>query len=829
MMTRPPEVLAPAGSYDIMVRAFQAGADAVYLGGQMYGARAYASNLSDQELLQAIEYAAFHHKRVYLTVNTLLKDEDIDRLSAYLKAPYEMGLDGVIVQDLGAVALIRSRFPDMEVHASTQMTITSPAAALRLKEFGVTRIVPARELSMEEIVRIKEESGLEVEIFVHGALCYCYSGQCLLSSMIGGRSGNRGTCAQPCRQLYHYAPVSSAAAPKAELSVSERKTGTSVSAAAQDFRYYLSPKDLCGLKAVPELIRAGVDSLKIEGRMKNAEYVISATAAYRKAVDAYVNSEEFHVEAERDRLADIYNRGDFTEGYYHQQHGSSMMCMDRNHHNGLYMGRLGRVTGGTLELILQQQLDPGDILEIRLGRNQTVELTSGVGGEAGETVRLHGKQMRRLSPGLSVYRTKHPALCKQLMDHNDHSQLKEKIHISVICKKDLPVTITMSCEDQQVQVTGAVVQRAERQPVTREDLQEKIYKIGDYPYEIASIQWELEPDIFLSMKEWNQLRRRAMEELYQLCSRQRRRPDIRDQSEGSDIRENAVVRNQRAGVQVKADGNALSVYISRPEQLTPVLNCCAVSSIGLETEYLSAAQIRNMISMIREYEAETNREISVMLALPHIYRMNMQKELEQILALSPDGYLVRTLDELCILDDWQQREHQRVQIVLDSSVYAYNREAVRYYMEHYQIHGMTLPVEYEKNDLVKLLTHTDGCAWQWVIYGRQMVMVTAQCTYLNAEGCRRVDSGAADAKEGSGMLVNQHQDEFVVEPICKYCYNVIYQKTPVCLFTERSQLIRNYSCGVRMHFWKEQPEEIRSLLAYQTPENYTFGRYWKGI
>ena len=186
------EILAPAGSLEIMKEAFQAGADAVYLGGQMYGARAYAANLSEQELIQGIEYSKLHHKRLYLTVNTLMKEKEIDGLFSYLEKLYAAGLDAVIVQDLGAVAYIHEAFPEMEIHASTQMSLTTAYGVEGLKQMGVTRVVPARELSLEEIRRMKENTGLEMEVFVHGALCYAYSGECLLSSMIGGRSGNRG-------------------------------------------------------------------------------------------------------------------------------------------------------------------------------------------------------------------------------------------------------------------------------------------------------------------------------------------------------------------------------------------------------------------------------------------------------------------------------------------------------------------------------------------------------------------------------------------------------------------------------------------------------------
>lgn len=797
MIQRVPEVLAPAGSYDIMLSAFQAGADAVYLGGRMYGARAYASNLSDQELIHAIEYAASHHKKVYLTVNTLLKDEEIDRLSVFLKEPYEAGLDGVIVQDLGAASLIRKIFPQMEVHASTQMTITSPAAALKMKEMGMTRVVPARELSIDEIRKIRKISGLEVEVFVHGALCYCYSGQCLLSSMIGGRSGNRGTCAQPCRQLYRL------------------KQSNSEAENIQKARYYLSPKDLCGLPAIPELIGIGVDSLKIEGRMKNAEYVISAVQAYRRAVDACMKKEEFDVVKEQDRLADIFNRGNFTEGYYRQYHGLSMMSMDRNHHNGLYIGKIVKINGGTFDLELCQKLDQGDILEIRTGNGSYVELTSGQEGRIGDIVTLHGKQMRSLSVGMRVYRTKHPALCNELSESNARRQLKEIIHISVICKKDLPVTITMSCDDHSVTVTGPIAEHAQSRPVTKEDLQDKLYKIGDYPFTIDSVAWDVEPDVFISMKDFNRLRRKAMEELEYALRHSKRRvsdPNL------DHLMENSMTKASKTTVSTSV---GLSVYIAEPNQLDPVMECTDVTTIGLEVEYLSYDQVQDLIGRIRSGMDDHRRNLSVILAFPHIYRMNMQEDMERYLSLHADGCLVRTMDELCIVDSFRSAHQPELAIILDSSVYAYNRLSVEYYRQNFGIQALTLPVEYAENDLMRLFRASGNCDWQSVIYGHQMVMVSAQCVYLNTDQCRQ----GSDPQN----LVNDHDDELTVERICKYCYNVLYQKNPVCLFEMKSRVPEFANCGMRMHFLHESADTIRNLLAYSLPDAYTYGRYLKGI
>ena len=307
------ELLAPAGSFASLKAAVAAGADAVYMGGARFGARAYAQNADQDEMIAAIEYAHLHGCRLYMTVNTLFKDNELGELYEYLLPYYKAGLDGVIVQDLGALSFIREHFPGIELHASTQMTITSVYGAKELKRLGCCRVVPAREVSLEEIRRIYDETGMDIETFVHGALCYCYSGQCLMSSLIGGRSGNRGRCAQPCRLPYR---------------VYEQENGTAVN--KEDQKCVLSMKDLCTLDILPQILEAGVFSLKIEGRMKSPRYTAGVVRIYRKYLDRYLEygSEGYYVEPEdKKELLDLFDRGGFTSGYYTRHNGCDMIAL----------------------------------------------------------------------------------------------------------------------------------------------------------------------------------------------------------------------------------------------------------------------------------------------------------------------------------------------------------------------------------------------------------------------------------------------------------------------------------------------------------------------
>lgn len=309
------ELLAPAGSLKTLKAVIHAGADAVYLGGSMFGARAYANNFNEEELLEAIRFGHIHGRKIILAVNTLLKEYELGQLYDYLHPYYEAGVDAVIVQDMGVMEFIKTHFPNLPIHTSTQMTITNVEGARLLKEQGVERVVTAREMSLEEIQRIHDEVGVELESFIHGALCYCYSGQCLFSSIIGGRSGNRGRCAQPCRLSYEV------------LQGEKSLTGHHATP-------ILSLKDMCTLPFLYELADHGVYSFKIEGRMKTPEYAAGVVSIYRKYMDSYLDGSRIPVEKKDIRaLLELGNRGGFTNGYYYHHNDSDMLSGESASHN----------------------------------------------------------------------------------------------------------------------------------------------------------------------------------------------------------------------------------------------------------------------------------------------------------------------------------------------------------------------------------------------------------------------------------------------------------------------------------------------------------------
>ena len=521
-----PEILAPAGSFEALKAAVSAGADAVYAGGSFFSARAFAGNFDTDSLVDAIGYCHLRDVKLYMTVNTLLKDDELKRLTEYVGPFYEAGLDAVLVQDLGAAAVLSENFRDLPLHASTQMSISSAYGAEYLKTLGFTRIVPARELKLSEIKSIKEKVDIEIETFVHGAMCYAYSGKCLFSSFAGGRSGNRGRCAQPCRQLY---------------------------TAAGKREHAMSLKDMCAVEILPELIDAGIDSFKIEGRMKNPSYVAASVNAYKLARDFYLEqavnesgqdkpetektgsglssaeNEKYKAMAGKlkDELADIYNRGGFYPGYYHTENGPSMFAFERPNHNGTKIGCVENVKGPDVFIRLSKDLSAGDVVEIRTDA-EDIELTSNADGAEGGIISLKGKNIRKIKKGNSVYRTRNNKLLDDIAEKiiSKEKQVKVKAFVKAKTEKPLEITLFEGSDGNlpsAATVKGDAVRQAEKRPTEKNELLDKLLKTGGMEICVDAAEIEIDEDAFVPMSEFNNLRRKAAEEFCDIKIKSRSR------------------------------------------------------------------------------------------------------------------------------------------------------------------------------------------------------------------------------------------------------------------------------------------------------------------
>lgn len=482
MMKHLPELLCPAGDMEALSAAVDCGADAVYLGYKAYGARASAVNFDAETLLQAVSYAHLYHVRVHVTVNTLVKQAELEGVFDALSAIQAAGADAVIVQDLGVARLVREHFAALELHASTQMALSNVSDAAFAKEMGFSRVVLARECSLSEVRRVAE-SGIETEVFAHGALCAGVSGRCLMSSMAGGRSGNRGRCAQPCRMQMNLGGLNNA---------------------------LLSLRDLCTYEDLPTICEAGISSLKIEGRLKGSEYVAVVTETYRRALDDIAAGRFDPSDTRpRERLMQVFNRGGFTRGHIMGAEDAELCASGRVSHEGLPIGEIVGVNGGLAQMRVTRTLNDGDSLQLR--ENGDIDLRySGHRAAAGDVATLRLRPGIRVSPGCQVARLSD---ARQLESARAHQPKPLPITMMAVFAADKPMTLSLSDGETSVCVQGEPVQRAAKRSATVEDAVRQLVKLGDTPFVLAKpedLMVSLDDGLFLPVSALNALRREGV-------------------------------------------------------------------------------------------------------------------------------------------------------------------------------------------------------------------------------------------------------------------------------------------------------------------------------
>lgn len=798
------EVLAPAGSYECMVAAFNAGADAVYVGGSMFGARAFAGNFDTEELLQAIDYAHIRGKKLFLTVNTLLKNQEIKgQLFEYIRPLYIAGLDAVIVQDFGVLEFIKQKFPDLDIHASTQMTVTGSGFARELKALGVTRIVPARELSYGEIKDIYDNTGLEIECFVHGALCYSYSGQCLLSSLIGGRSGNRGRCAQPCRLPYDV--------------IFENDSIV--------HEYPLSPKDLCTLKILPDILEAGVYSLKIEGRMKKPEYVALVTSMYRKYVDLYIakGRDGYKVDdGDISILKDIYNRGGFTDGYYVRHNGSEIMSLKRPNHMGNVAANILKVDlkKGNIRARAVLDIDKDDVLEIFLDNDQSVYVkTENIKKNTefvidGNMLSMKQGQRQEIRSILNkivkcknIMRTRNNKLIARTEEEFLSPSAKSLIAVggSVLVCRDVPLTIDIWTDEYNVHVEGEIPQPAGNRPATEEDVRKQIVKTGgtDFVFDETWLNITVEDGLFVSIKEINSLRRQALSELSDKILSSYRRADVGDVASDSH-KEQCHSHNINAGI---------SVLVTKKEQLSAAIGSHKVNMIYAEMD-LDGRFLEDSWKRIIAEVHESGKEIYM--ALPYITRLHGKevfiKNKDFFAENHLDGYLFRNMETVALFDEYG---FDRKRMIFDNTIYGFNDEALKFLKKK---NPYMITASYELNN--QELRHLDNDRQELCVYGLIPVMITA--------GCVKKSYGRCDMKCGETVLKDRLGNKFLVSNHCQFCYNIIYNSKPLMLM----DILKDNSFKpdvLRFNFVNETKEQVMEILGGKNADDFTRGHFKRGV
>ncbi|MBD5543142.1 MAG: U32 family peptidase [Lachnospiraceae bacterium] len=658
-MEKKVELLAPAGNLPCFFAAVNAGADAVYLGGERFGARAYADNFQKEELLWAIEYGHLFQKKVYLTCNTLLKEEELYQAVEYIRPFYEAGLDGVIIQDFGALSLLKRHFPDLELHASTQMTITGKEGALLLKKYGVCRIVPARELSLEELKEIKDNVDVELEVFIHGAMCYAYSGQCLFSSMLGGRSGNRGRCAGPCRLPYD-----------------AFYQGKQVN--KQKEQYLLSLKDLCAVSLLPKLIEAGIDSFKIEGRMKSAEYVAGVTSIYRKYIDAYYerrgrSSEDFRIEAEdMERFKKLYVRSGLETGYFEKHHGSSMITLKKPCYQTGSREEMESMTAPFLKEPAKLPIKG----RIFLKEGQPVELV----------VQAEGKQ-----------------------------------------------------GGNSIAVKGGMVQTASNRPVDEETVKKQLGKTGGTPFAFQSIQVSLSGNCFISIKELNDLRRAALKELSKELLKPFQRSSkeiVRECKEAEAIGAEWKTPFRETYHIVVSDYEQLMAVaeLMKEQDKNGEEAGLYIQKLSVPKKLLERVEILPLLKQLKE------RNLELSMSFPRVVRKNTLKSIEEHIRNKPETTLFSSfLTGNPELLSYFKQNYPDKALYGDVSLYCFNKEAYEFLKEQ-GIAGVCMPYEWSRHEMASMFKADPSFPGECIVYGYIPLMESAGCilkTTGNGSYCKK--------------------------------------------------------------------------------------------
>ena len=798
------EILAPAGSMECLKAAIAAGADAVYTGGALFGARAYAHNLTEEELLEAIDYVHLHGRRLYLTVNTLIKDREMEKqMYDYLLPYYRQGLDAVIVQDIGLFRFIRKHFPDLPIHASTQMTLTGVDGAKFLEKEGAQRIVTSRELSMAEVKKIADETELEIESFVHGALCYCYSGQCLFSSFIGGRSGNRGQCAQPCRLLYR--------TPEAKRP-----------------QYLLSLKDICTLELIPEMIESGIYSFKIEGRMKKPEYAAAVAFQYRKYTDLYLKYYEecpaeedpaayamkkYRVrEEDRQMLLDLYNRGGFHTGYYHTQNGREMISLNRPNHAGVPAVKVLAKKGRNVTAKALTDLYPQDIIELpmRKGREKADNYTCKDAVRKGMNVQIPVFADTPFKRDEIWMRTRNSTLIDTLREEFVNGKIKERICGTFRLYPQEKATLTVKCRDAEITVAGEKAQEALSQPMSRERIEKQLRKTGNTEFEFSFLKAEIGEKVFLPMQSLNELRREALETLEKvICEKYRRSGEVKDPEEDK--------------TELSMEEEILSGWtasVRTAEQMEVILEEEAIGRIYADcTMFPRIWEKDSYVEWITKVHA-AGKEIY--LVMPYIFRERTRKQYEaaynRIFGAGWDGILIANYESFAFL-----KEHGYTgRIMTDYNLYEFNQESRKFWKEK-GVFEFTAPVELTERELQDLRVK-DG---EVIVYGYLPMMISAGCIQKTTRGCLK--------RSGQTTITDRYRNPFVVKNECDYCYNILYNYVPLYLGDRMEEVYQIGPGRIRLMFTTERQQEVRQILsAYfegkELPEGtYTRGHWKRGI
>jgi len=795
-----PEILAPAGDWDCVRAAVENGADAVYFGLERFNARMRAKNFTVADLPRLMEFLHRRGVRGYVTFNVLVFADELNAAEEYLRAIIAAGVDAAIVQDVGACRLIRSISPDFPIHTSTQMTVTSAAGVDFARELGANLVVLARENSLKDIAAIRDAqqstpASLPLEVFVHGALCVAYSGQCLTSESLGGRSANRGECAQACRMPYEL--VSDGA--KVELG---------------DRRYLLSPQDLSGLEVLPDLIRAGVASLKIEGRLKSPEYVANITRVYRRALDAAMaqvdsasgagaRAPEFDPQSARYDLEMGFSRGLYT-GWFKGINNQELAHARFGTKRGVFLGEVTRVGRDHVALKLVAPLKPGDGIVFDAGRPDEKEeggRVYQVETRQGETTLRFGQgdlNFERIQPGQLLWKTNDPELDRRVRQSYEGEQVRYRrpLHLSVHGHVGTPLTVIARDDEGHVAQADSTspLSAANKQPLSTERLRDQLGRLGGTPFELGTLDNHLEGDVIVSLSELNELRRRVVTAMDQLRAAPKRwQMNSRDTAR-------AALDCPAAAPATPLTEPELIVVIRHLHQLD------AAWSAGARTiycEFEDPKKYREAVARFRELRG-TDTGCTLWVAPPRIFKPGEEWILKQVLSSEADGYLVRNYDHL----RWFAGQRRRG----DFSLNVANPLTAGYFINHLGLERVTASYDLNVAQLEGLLKGAPA-AWFDITLHQHMPMFHMEhcvfCAFLS-EGTDYRNCGRPCDKHDVRL-----RDRVGAEHPLKAdagCRNTVYNSRAQTGAEFVDRLLALGARSFRIEFLNESDDELQSTV-----------------
>lgn len=764
-----PELLSPCGTMESLKAAINNGADAVYLGGKDFSARKYAGNFSVEEIEEACDYCHLRGAKVYVTVNTLYKDIELNKFIDFVKQMYMAGVDALIVQDLGAANLIKRSFPDMKINASTQLTANTVEDVNFLHKNGFDKVILSRELSLEEIRKIRENTEAEIECFVHGALCVSFSGQCIMSSILGGRSGNRGCCAQTCRLPY-------------ELYRDYEKVADG---------YLMSPKDVETLEILPQLIEAGINSFKIEGRMKNPEYVAGVTAIYRKYIDMYFEDPDGYKVDKEDLkiLLQLFNRGGFTNGYFTTPSGLDMMSIERPKAWGLKTGIIDVYDSkyGRASIRTREPLVPGDGIEVWTKEEPHVGCGISKPSRAGQIISVMIKG--DIQKNDVVYKTYDKALMDSMKKTYEKDIRKSDIYGKLTVKMNAPSKLSLWMENgTSIAVEGSMPDKAENRPVTKEVLEKQISKMGATPFVLKKLDIVLDDGLYIDIKALNELRRSACELLEEkiVSKNKHAEPDFVAFPETS---VSGIKKNKK-----------LNVKLRSMEQFNAAVDCEGINTIYFEMSEDFEDNFENVIKRAHD------RGIEIFAAFPRIYRERTEELYSDFISkLSnsmADGFLVTSVGQFDSVKSTGKK------VVVDYNMNVFNNEAVEYF-KHRGADRVTMSVEMNVKELNSAAD--DDC--EMVVYGYLPLMTTVQCPIGNYAGGKKNGIYCSERYSKAAYVLKDRKDvAFPLLPDCSQCVCQILNSKPLFTLKFFDEILETPTGYVRLDFTRETPKEISDII-----------------